>query len=150
MAQCDVQSLLDDAACFAAVNPGLRSAAMAVLWCNIAEGLANLDSPNPALQSVDDNLWYRFNITEISPGVAVANPGQVAVDPDANPYLVLTDIDDGLKYKLSFFGVPPNVFWQIDGVSVEPETPTVLFAGSNGFTLQTADSGTTIDLSPAP
>lgn len=150
MAQCDVQTILTDGRCFHGVNPAILRASVAALWCQVGEGLAGGIVDNIALQSIDDNEWYEFNIAELSPGNAVAQPGQVPVAPGDNAYLVLTDVDNGLKYQLEFYGTPPNVFWQINGESVEDETPTTLYVGSRAYNLQIVGGGSTIQLTLIP
>lgn len=151
MAVCDVQTLLTDGRCFHGLSPGLLSAANVALWCDVSDIIANALSNNPALQSIDDGLWYRLTPIETSPGRAILNVGQIPVDPGDNAELVLTDLDDGLNYVFQLYGVPPNVFWQILTTPTgNPATPTTLFAGSDGFILSTVESGSTIDLSPAP
>ncbi len=147
MAQCNIQNLMDDARCFAGLNSGFLAAIQIQLWCDTTESLI---SPNPALQSVDDLQWYRFDILQIGPGMAIPNIQQVPVAPGVNPYLVLVNLDDGLKYKFQFFGTPPDVFWQIDDTpTLEPETPTTLFAGVNQYALNiVTDGGLTIQLTP--
>lgn len=149
---CDVQTLLTNGRCFENLSPGLLNAAIAQLWCGVAEGIANISSNNPALQSIDDSLWYRFNAVEIGTDQAIPNIGQVPVDPGANAYLVITNLDDGLKYKVRLAGVPPNVFWDIDPTATgEAETPTTIVAGGNDYSLDVVtDGGLTLQLTPIP
>jgi len=150
MATCDIQSLMDDAACFNSLSPALLRVATAQLWCNVAEGIGNIVSENPAIQNIDDLEWYRFNATELGPGDATPNIGQTPVDPGPNAYLVLLNLTDGLKYKLRLAGVPPAVFWDTDGVATgEAETPTVISAGGNDYDLNfVTDGGLTLRLTP--
>jgi hypothetical protein len=152
MATCDVQAILDDARCFYALNPAMLRAVTAQLWCNVAEGLSNLVSDNPAIQNIDDLEWYRFNATELAPDTAIPNIGQVPVDPGPNAYLVILNLTDGLKYKLRLSGTPPAVFWDIDNTpTLEAETPTTIFAGGNDYSLDIiTDGGLTVTLTPIP
>ena len=148
--QCDVQSLLDDARCFATLNPSLRSAVALALWCDVAEGISNISSGNPFLQNIDDSLWYQFNATELGAGIAIPNIGQTPGAAGVNPYLVIVNLDDGLKYKVRLSGTPPAVFWDIDpSATLEAETPTTISAGGNNYTLDVfTDGGLTLGLTP--
>jgi hypothetical protein len=101
---------------------------------------------NPYLQSDTDSLWYQFNAAELSPGVAIVDIGQTAGSAGTNAYLVLTDLDDGLKYKVILTGTPNSVFWAIDGVSIEDETPTIIGVDGSAYDLNTAGNGTTLQL----
>lgn len=149
---CDVQTLLTNGRCFAAINPNLRGAVFLSLWCGVAEGLSNLVSDNPAIQNIDDSLWYKFNATELAPDVAIPNIAQSPTTPGANAYLVIVNLTDGLKYKLRLSGTPPAVFWDIDDTpTLEAETPTTIFAGGNDYTLDIiTDGGLTVTLTPIP
>jgi hypothetical protein len=141
---CDVQSLLDDARCFHAAPPRLQGALLAALWCSAAEAVAGAQVDHVALQS-DDGLWYQLRA---SSGGGTLQIGPVTATPGANAYLVLVDLDDGLKYKFELFGTGVNVEWQISGLSVEAETPTTVYSGAVPYTLSTVESGTTIELNP--
>lgn len=148
--QCDVQTLMDDAACFYSLNPAMLRVATAALWCDVAEGISNISSSNPFLQNIDDSLWYQFNGTELSAGVAIPNIGQTPGAAGVNPYLVIVNLTDGLKYKVRLSGAPPAVFWDIDGTpTLEAETPTIISAGGNNYDLNVyTDVGLTVGLDP--
>lgn len=149
---CDVQTLLTDGRCFAALNPNLRGAVFLQLWCQIAEGISNITNDNPAIQNIDDGLWYKFNATELAPDVAIPNISQTPTTAGANPYLVIVNLTDGLKYKLRLSGTAPAIFWDIDNTpTLEAETPTIIYAGGNDYDLDIiTDGGLTVTLTPIP
>lgn len=141
---CDVQELLSNARCFAALSPGLRDVALVNLWCNVAEGISNLGNDNPSIQSIDNGLWYRTGGVEIGPSDAIFWMTQVETAAGPNPFLVIADPDTGDKYKVEAFGAPPNVQWQVDPAPVaDPETPTQITVGGTVYDL-------VIRLDPAP
>lgn len=132
---CDIQSLLDDAACFDGLSPHLLNAIKVALFCDVAEGISALSSDNPAIQSIDDGNWYRV----IGISVPGENPlpwmSQVAVSPGVNTELVIADPDTGTKYLFQAWGVPPDVQWQLNGTTTDPETPTVINVGGSDYNL---------------
>lgn len=134
---CNVQELLSSGKCFAALSPGLRGAAFLALWCDVAEGLSNISTDNPVLQSIDDSLWYRVNGIEISPGNAVATVNQVATDPGANPHLVLENLTDGLFYEVRLVLTPPLVQLEIDPTPTgDPEIPGTITVGADQYEMK--------------
>lgn len=141
MAACDIQSLLDDATCFAALPPGLLRAATAQLWCQVADGIANLDNPNPSIQSLDDGLWYRTGGIELAPNDAIFWMTQVVTAAGPNPYLVIVEPISGDKYKIEAVGTSPNVQWQVDGPVLDPETPTQIVVLGTTYDLAIDVSG---------
>lgn len=140
---CDIQTLLTNGRCFAALSPGLRNAAVAQLWCNVIEGLSNLNNTNPSIQSLDDGLWYRTGGVEIGPSDAIFWMTQIQTAPGPNPFLVIADPGTGTKYIIEAWGVPPNVQWQVNGTTADPETPTQITVGATVYNL-------VIRLDPAP
>jgi hypothetical protein len=136
MAACNLTTLLENGRCFYGLNPNMLRVALAQLWCQAAEAIAGMSSGNPSIQSVDDSNWYRLIGIEIAPGDALPWMSQVATAPGANAYLVIADPDTGDKYKVSAWGVPPAVQWQVDPTpTVEAETPTVISVGSTAYNL---------------
>lgn len=132
---CDIQALLTNGRCLAHL-PAVGVA----LWCNAAEAIAGATTTPVALLS-DDGNWYQLRVVngELRIGPVTATPGD-------NDYLVLVDLTDGLKYTFTLYGTGLNVEWEIDGPSVEAETPTTLYAGATPYTLSTVNSGETIEL----
>lgn len=137
---CDVQALLTDARCLSG-NPKLGALSLA-LWCSAAEVIAGATTTPVALLS-DDGNWYQLRATS---GGETLQIGPVTATPGDNEYLVLVDLTDGLKYTLSLFGTGDAVEWEIDGPTVEAETPTTVYAGATPYTLSTVDEGDTIQL----
>lgn len=123
-------------------------AAIVTLWCDVAEAAVAVD--NPLIQSIDDNEWYELQVQQLAPGLASLYMGQVAGVAGPNAYLVILNLDDGLKYKLSAYGVPPNVEFEIDpNPTVEPETSTTVYAGSTPYHLDLVNDPTpTTQLTP--
>lgn len=148
MSVCNVQDLLTDARCFYNLSAGSLSALTAELWCMASEVISP-PTTNPALQS-DDGLWYQINAIQTAPGDATINIPQVAVPPGAAPYLVILNLDDGLKYKFRLFGSPPSVVWDIEEVpTAEAETATVIDVGGTQYNLNiVTDGGLTVQLTP--
>lgn len=125
MAACDIQQLLDDGKCFAAMNRQSLQAATVTLWCQVAQDLIAVD--NVAIQSIDDSNWYEMRGDQIAPGSALLFMGQVPTAPGPAAYRVIMDPDTLLKYKVEAWGAPPNVQWQLDSTpTAEAETPTVI------------------------
>lgn len=137
---CDVQALLTNARCFAG-SSHLQAASLA-LWCAAAEVIADSQVDHVALQS-DDGLWYELRVSG-----GTLQIGPVTATPGDNAYLVLVDLTDGLKYTFTLFGTGNAVEWEIDGPTLEAETPTTLYAGATPYTLSTVDEGDTIQLTP--
>lgn len=118
------------------MSPGMLNAAIAQMWCGVAEGLSNLNNDNPSIQSLDDGLWYRTGGVEIGPSDAVFWMTQVATPAGVNPFLVIAEPISGDKYKIEAWGVPPNVQWQVDPTPVgDAETPTQITVGGTVYDL---------------
>lgn len=128
--QCDVQSLLDDAKCFYGLNPFMLRVTQAQLWCSIAEALSAGPTPEESflLQSVDDGLWYLITDFELSEGNAQLDFGQIAQPAGTQPYRVIVNLTDGLKYKFVLFTDGGIVTGGYDGTgpTLEAETETIL------------------------
>lgn len=133
---CDIQSLLNDARCFAALSRDMRESVMLSLWCDIAEGISNLTNENPSLQSLDDGKWYRTGGITVGPSDAIFWMTQIETAADVNAYFVIADPDTGDKYKVQAWGVPPDVQWQVDTTpTAEAETPTQISVGGVTYNL---------------
>jgi hypothetical protein len=102
----------------------------AALWCSIAEAISG-GGPTPEtsfrLQSVDDGLWYDISDFELSAGNAQVDFGQVAQAAGTQPYRVIVNLTDGLKYKFVLFGSAGSITGGYDGTgpTLEAETPTI-------------------------
>ena len=134
---CDVDEILAANPCFSTLNPHLIAVVTAQLLCDVAEGIANIVSDNPALQSVDDNEWYRINGMEITPGNAVAMVNQSPTDPGPEPFLIIENLTDGLFYEVRMVGTAPLAQLEIDPTpTVDPEIPAIITVGADQYELK--------------
>lgn len=143
---CDLQTILDDAKCFMAIRGPVLNALAVNLWCSISESIAAGGGTvtDPHLKS-DDLNWYEVSALDLGGGDGTVSVDQVATTAGPNVYLVLLNIDDGLKYKFRLVGSPPDVFWSIDAApTLEAETPTILTDGATSFSLKIVAGPTVI------
>lgn len=129
MAQCDPQELLTDGRCFYGLNPFMLRVAGVELWCQIANAIAG-EGPTPEtsfkLQS-DDGNWYLISDFELSAGSAQVDFGQTPQSAGTQPYRVIVNLTDGLKYKFVLFGSAGSITGGYDGTgpTLEAETETI-------------------------
>jgi hypothetical protein len=131
--KCDVQALLHDARCFLLVNPRMLGAVQAVLWCNIAEAIATGGEGSEVFTlQADNGLWYEIRIFELAPGQAQVDFGQTPVAAGTEPYRVIINLTDGLKYKFKLFEDDGIITGGYDGTgpTLEAETPTIIISTS--------------------
>lgn len=134
---CDVQEILTANRCFYGLNSHILNVITVQLWCNVAEGIANIASDNPALQSIDDSEWYRINGIEITPGNAVPTVNQNPTDPGPEPHLVIENLDDGLFYEVRMVGTAPLAQLEIDPTPTgDPEIPAIITVGDDQYEMK--------------
>lgn len=132
--ECDPQQLLTDARCFYGLSPFMLRVTQAQLMCSIANAISG-GGPTPEesflLQS-DDGLWYLISDFELSPGSAQLDFGQTAQPAGTQPYRVIVNLTDGLRYKFKLFTVDGIVTGGYDGTgpTLEAETETIFIDAS--------------------
>jgi len=145
MPSCDIQTVLDDGKCYTYVPKQVRLVLMAQILCQIRNEIAGGGQAETffVMQS-DDGLWYELSAFEIIGNVATLEVGQSPVSSGTQAYRVITDVDDGLKYKVKLVTLGDGtVDYQIDQTpTAEAETVTIFQSNGGVYQLKlTTDSG---------
>lgn len=98
---CNIQTELTDSRCYINSPRNVQWAVIADTLCSIKNLVASGGTSQPffVLQS-DDGLWYQLSAIELLPGVATLSVNQTPVAAGTQPYRVLVNATDMLRYKL--------------------------------------------------
>ncbi len=107
---------------------------MAQILCQIRNEIAGggIAEPFFVMQS-DDGLWYELSAFEIIGNVATLQVGQTPVAAGTEPSRVITDVNDGLKYKLNLVTLPDGtVDYEVEQTPTGAALTSTIFQSNGG------------------